>query len=277
MLHAFDPEVAEQFGVDGAILIQNLRFWLHHNQTNGTHFYEGRYWTYNSHKAFAEQFPYWTPKQVRRIIDNLKEAGAIMVGTFSPAAWNRTQWYTLRDDLLIPLKSDDAQMGNMHLPKWANGSDEMGKTTYITDVNTDKCIGAEAPKRANALTHTQTPDTPKPRNVKKATMSVADLVAEGVAEEHARDWIEARGKKTLTPTAWARLKTDAAKHGGTPAQAVKICAERGWQGLGHDGAARAFAELKATENKPKHWEPEDPNKICISPTGEKWFMGRRVI
>lgn len=270
MLHMFDPEVAEQYGVDGAILIQNLRFWLHHNQTNGKHHYEGRYWTYNSHKAFAEQFPYWTTKQVRRIIDNLLKAGAIMVGNFNHATWDRTQWYSLREDLLIPLKSDDAQTGTMHLPKWANGSAQTGKWSYITDVNTDKCTGAEAPA------HTPNPRVPEKRAVKKAVMTVADLVAEGVQEEHARDWIIARGKKVLTPTAWANLKTEAAKHGATPAEAVKVCAAKGWQGLGHDGAARAFNELK-TKSSPKHWEPEDPNRICISPTGEKWFMGRRII
>jgi hypothetical protein len=149
--------------------------------------------------------------------------------------------------------------------------------SLTTDVNTDVYIGADAPKRANALTHS-TLEPPKTQNpdVEKEVIAIADLVAEGIDPVHAKDWMKARGKKALTPTAWARLKSDAAKHGGTPAQGVKICAEKGWQGLGHDGAAKAFAELK-TQTKPKHWEPEDPNKICISPTGEKWFMGRRVI
>jgi hypothetical protein len=273
MLHCFDPVVAEQFGVDEAILIQNMRFWIHHNQTNGTHFYEGRYWTYNSHKAFAEQFPYWSFKQVRRIIDKLKQVGAIMVGTFNQVSWDRTQWYTLRDDLLIPMREDDAKKGNMHLPKWANGSAEKGKWSYITDVNTDK--GASAETGASAPSPTPKSEPPKTPDVKKSVVTIADLVAEGVSEEHARDWIKARGKKSLTPTAWKRLKSDAAKHGGTPAQAVQICAEKGWQGLDHDGAAKAFAGIKTTTD-PKQWQPEDPNKICISPTGEKWFMGRRV-
>lgn len=281
MLHFFDPEIAVQYGVNEAIFIQNLRYWLQFNQANEKHFYDGRYWTYNSQKAFSQLFPYWSPRQVRHIVDKLKQEGVIEIGFWNEDKTDRTQWYTLRQDLLI--KGDLPKQANasdknvmLHLTNLSHAADKFVTSHIYTDRNSNVYTGAEAPKRANALTHTPKPRTPKTQNA-KATVSVAELVAEGVEEGHARDWIEARGKKTLTPTAWARLKSDAAKYGGTPAQAVKICAERGWQGLGHDGAARAFSELKATENKPKHWEPEDPNKICISPTGEKWFMGRRVI
>lgn len=62
-------------------------------------------------------------------------------------------------------------------------------------------------------------------------LTVADLVAEGVEQQHATDWFVARGKIPLTVTAWAATKREAAKAGVTPAQAVKHAAERGWRGF----------------------------------------------
>lgn len=67
-----------------------------------------------------------------------------------------------------------------------------------------------------------------------AALSVSDLVAEGVSEQHAQDWFKARkdkGAKTLTPTAWNAVKAEAAKAGMTPADAVKTAAENAWQGF----------------------------------------------
>lgn len=274
MLHFFDPEIAVQYGVDEAVFIQNLRFWLHRNEANGENFHENKFWSYNSRRAMAELFPYWTEKQIRRIVDKLKAAGVLETGCFNENKYDRTAWYTLRADLMIkkiPPKEqvEDSQGGGLDWPKWANERADMGQT-LTTDRNTDKYIGAAAPKNAS------TPRVPENRDVKKSVLTVSDLVAEGVNQDHARDWLKIRGKKVLTPTAWARLKTEAAKHGASAADAVRVCAEWGWQGLSHDGAAKAFSNSQIKKD-PKHWEPEDPNKICISPTGEKWFMGRKVI
>jgi uncharacterized protein YdaU (DUF1376 family) len=78
----------------------------------------------------------------------------------------------------------------------------------------------------------------KPRAARKAQpdgcLSVSDLVAQGVDEQHANDWFKARkgkGAKSLTQTAWDAVKAEAIKAGLTPAEAVKIAAENSWQGF----------------------------------------------
>lgn len=58
----------------------------------------------------------------------------------------------------------------------------------------------------------------------------ADLVAEGVLLQHAKDWRTAR-KCPVTQTAWDELKTEAAKAGITPGEAVRICAKASWRGF----------------------------------------------
>ena len=78
----------------------------------------------------------------------------------------------------------------------------------------------------------------KPRASRKAQpdgcLTVSDLVAQGVDEQHAKDWMRVRkdkGAKTLTLTAWKTVKTEADSAGMTPAQAVKMSAENSWQGF----------------------------------------------
>jgi uncharacterized protein YdaU (DUF1376 family) len=85
----------------------------------------------------------------------------------------------------------------------------------------------------------QEPKNTKPRKARSsadasASLSVDDLVAEGVAPQHAADWFKARkdkGAKTLTPSAWASVKAEAVRAGMTPAQAVQASAENQWQGF----------------------------------------------
>jgi hypothetical protein len=122
MNHSFDVDIAVKHGVNEAIFIENLRFWVAKNQANKKHFYDGRYWTYNSMKAYAELFPYWTAHQVRRIIENLIDQGVIITGNYNQNTYDRTQWYTLK--------------AQMHLADLPNGSGKSAKSTN-TDINTD--------------------------------------------------------------------------------------------------------------------------------------------
>ncbi|PWF25041.1 YdaU family protein [Corticimicrobacter populi] len=72
------------------------------------------------------------------------------------------------------------------------------------------------------------PPDAKPRN-----LGLRDLVAFGINEQHARDWlaVRKRHRAPLTPTAWARVVSESEKAGMTPMQAVEICAARGWRGF----------------------------------------------
>ena len=68
MDYSFNGEIAAMYGVDEAVFIHNLYWWIRKNEANGKHYYDGRNWTYNSMTAFAELFPFWSAKQVRRVI-----------------------------------------------------------------------------------------------------------------------------------------------------------------------------------------------------------------
>jgi hypothetical protein len=65
------------------------------------------------------------------------------------------------------------------------------------------------------------------------TVTVSDLISDGVEEQHAREWLRIRKDRraSLTPTAWETNKREGRKLGLSPRQVVKVCASAGWQGL----------------------------------------------
>ena len=113
----FNAELAQRHGVNGAIFLHAMAFWIAKNQANGRHFHEGRTWTYNTLEALAKLFPFWTRRQVERITAKLREEGALLTGNFSQDKTDRTVWYALSDDVLavyqLPVGpiSPDGDMG----------------------------------------------------------------------------------------------------------------------------------------------------------------------
>ena len=79
MVYSFDSRIAELYGVDEAVFIHNLYFWISKNIANGHQYRDGKFWTYNTMDAYAKMYKFWTKKQVRRIIENLSGGGAIYI------------------------------------------------------------------------------------------------------------------------------------------------------------------------------------------------------
>ena len=107
MTYSFDCKLAEKYGVDEAIFLHNLYFWIVKNEANGQHHHEGRTWTYNSMAAFAKLFPFWSKRQVERIIRNLVANGALLEGNFNTLPYDRTKWYALGDEVTAHYQNVD--------------------------------------------------------------------------------------------------------------------------------------------------------------------------
>ena len=153
MEHSFDIKIAKEYGIAEAIILKHIYFWVKRNALNEKNCFDGRFWTYNSIKAFAELFPYLTERQVRYTLAKLKDNGLILVGNYNDDPRNRTLWYTLTDEgmalfeqnvQVAPDKNDKSD-----LPKTESTSDIIGKcnsnnninTTGVTDVNADVNTG----------------------------------------------------------------------------------------------------------------------------------------
>lgn len=97
MDHSFNTSIAKEYGVEGSVIIHNIYFWVEKNKANSRHFYDGKHWTYNSVQAYTLLFPYWTRRQIERILKNLETNGAIVTGNFHSNQYNRTKWYSLTE------------------------------------------------------------------------------------------------------------------------------------------------------------------------------------
>ena len=97
MNHCFDILIAEKYGVNIAIFLNNIAFWIQKNQANQRHYYDGRYWTYNSQPAFLQLFPYWTIQNLKTVISNAKKLGLIVQGNYNEKSYDKTSWYALTE------------------------------------------------------------------------------------------------------------------------------------------------------------------------------------
>lgn len=135
MNHSFDTDHACAYGMEEAVLISHFQFWISKNKANDRHFYDGRTWTYNSTKAFAELFPYMTVNVVRRAIESLVSQCVLIKGNYNQSAYDRTTWFAFFDESMFLEEQ-------IHLAKNANGKGKKASshTDVITDGDTDELI-----------------------------------------------------------------------------------------------------------------------------------------
>jgi hypothetical protein len=98
MEHSFNIEVAQEYGVNAAIVLRHLQFWIIKNKTHNKNFHDGRYWTYYSVSAFTKIFPYLTKKQVRRALQVLIDHNVILKGDYNKFKNTKTCWYAFVEE-----------------------------------------------------------------------------------------------------------------------------------------------------------------------------------
>lgn len=130
MNHSFNTEIADMYGVNEAILIENIYFWVSKNKANGKHYHDGKYWTYNSTKAFSELFYYWSESQIERIIKSLVDKNVIEIGNYNEMKFDRTRWISLNESVCSIYRNH-----KMDLTESTKGFNEIATT--IPDINTN--------------------------------------------------------------------------------------------------------------------------------------------
>jgi hypothetical protein len=143
---SFNIEFAKRYGVDEAIMVKSFQFWIRLNKANKTNYHDLRYWTYNTNKSLTEYYPFWTEKQVRRIIESLVDKEILIKGNYNKIAYDRTIWYAfMNEDLYLSdnfhlEEIGDYQKVNTILPngqmentKQSNGISRKGKPIPVAN------------------------------------------------------------------------------------------------------------------------------------------------
>ena len=175
MEHSFNTGLAKIVGVEGAVILKHLFYWVQKNYGNNKHFYDGSYWTYNSVRGFSIIFDYLSTKQINRILNNLIKGGYVKTGNYNSNKMDRTMWYAFTEkgiELMkkIGLKLDETtdlpksenaieQNKQMDLPKSENGFSQKGEcnTNIVTNIITDDIL-------TNVSSTDDTQDEAKPKD-----------------------------------------------------------------------------------------------------------------
>lgn len=100
MTHCFNTTLAERYGIEEAIILEHLYFWIHKNECEGEHVIDGRVWCYSSAKGFEKYIPYMNAQKIRRTLRSLEEKGKILISNHNASAMNKTLWYAFTDEMM---------------------------------------------------------------------------------------------------------------------------------------------------------------------------------
>ena len=202
MKHIFDVDIARKYGVNAAVLLENIGYWIKQNEANDVNYFDGYYWTFNSRRAYRELFPYMSERQIATAFEKLIADGLIITGNYNKVAYDRTLWYALTQKGKSILHFDIMEDTTM-----SNGNSK--NVTPIPDINTD----VNAVENTDITTEFETLWKLYPRKIgkPKALKAYQKARKNGTTFEDVKNGIEAYRRQIEA------LKTDTEyiKHGST--------------------------------------------------------------
>lgn len=212
MKHIFDVDIAQRYGVNAAVLLENIGYWIKRNEANGTNFFDGSYWTFNSRRAYRKLFPYMSERQIDTAFRKLIDDGILKTGNYNKLAYDRTLWYALTKKGECILHFDGMERDVLQ-----NGFEQ--NVEPIPDITAD--VNARVNADINISDHAAANASAKPvrhkyglyKNVLLSDKDMEKLKAEFPADwekriEKLSEYMESKGAKyknhLATIRAWAR-------------------------------------------------------------------------
>jgi hypothetical protein len=120
------PSLAKAIGLNEAIFLQQLHYWLQGKSGKAR---DGRLWVYNTYEEWAEQLPFWSIRTIRRIVGDLESRGLVIsTSEYNTQKMDRTKWYSL-DYVLLDRLTEPAD----HVANVAISSDQDADLTEPAD------------------------------------------------------------------------------------------------------------------------------------------------
>ena len=79
--HAFLVEDAVAYGLDQAIMLQHIRFWINQNKDKKTHHHQGKVWMFQSAASMKLHYRYWSRQKISRLLRDMEDHNLIISGT----------------------------------------------------------------------------------------------------------------------------------------------------------------------------------------------------
>jgi hypothetical protein len=122
------PSLAQIIGLDEAIVIQQLHYWLNNSKSEGRIDENGEKWVYNTYAEWKENnFPFWSEDKIQRIFLSLEKQGVVISAQLDAKKRDMRKFYRIAYDKLCAMddsflrpsndaKSHDVKM-NQKLPE----------------------------------------------------------------------------------------------------------------------------------------------------------------
>lgn len=142
--HAFNVQVATEYSIEKAVLLDNFFYWCQQNAANNKNIYKGRAYTYNTAEAFAQLFPYLKARKIAELLRQMETDGLLL--SAQTQGTNRVKSYTLTDKALSyytsvaeaeAQKTAQSTVQNLDVPTYENPTMEHTEIKYcsITNIN----------------------------------------------------------------------------------------------------------------------------------------------
>lgn len=98
------PSLANKIGLNQAIFLQQVHYWIE----QGRNIEDGRSWVYNTYEEWQKQFPFWSVRTLKRIVNELETIGLIISATkYNKRNLNQKKWYTIDYDKFNAIMGDE--------------------------------------------------------------------------------------------------------------------------------------------------------------------------
>jgi hypothetical protein len=94
-MRVFDENIAVAIGLEEAIVVKQIEYWLKVNEKAGANKKDGHYWVYNSIAEWHEQFPFWSFSTVKRIFQSLRDKEILITAKYNRMKNDKSLWYRI--------------------------------------------------------------------------------------------------------------------------------------------------------------------------------------
>lgn len=87
------PTLAKKIGLNEAIVIQRLHYWLNNDKVGKI--IDGEKWVHNTYEEWQDNFPFWSIRTIQRIFLGLEKAGLVLSNKFDKSSYDQTKYYRI--------------------------------------------------------------------------------------------------------------------------------------------------------------------------------------
>lgn len=106
--HNFNPKYAKKYGIEEAIIIENMYLWITDKQIchDDVIWYNAKLWIKLTGKELCNLFKYIPETTIRRKLYHLIDEQVIETGNFNLLETDRSLWYSLTDKFLSIIQNE---------------------------------------------------------------------------------------------------------------------------------------------------------------------------